>query len=87
MSTCLYWRGLPKEPKDSELYALKWIMAKKLGDHDGSVTENLGAVDESLIPFLEGVVAAATEKSDVQEAAKDLIKAIQKHGRVELVIY
>lgn len=84
MSTSLYWSLVPKEPDENNLYELKRIMAKKLGEFDGSVGEDLGVVNSNMIPFLEGIVATdSAAASDAQE----LIDAIQKYGQVQLSIH
>jgi len=85
MSTSLYWKPLPEEPKERSIYSLKWALAKKLGSYDGSVSEDLGIVDSSIIPFLEGIVVAGDK--DMSADAQNLIDAINKHGKVQLVIY
>lgn len=85
MSTSLYWRPLPQEPKERSIYNLKWALAKKLGEYDGSVSENLGTVDGSLIPFLEGILAAGDK--DMAEDAQNLIDAINQYGKVQLLIH
>lgn len=85
MSTSLYWKPLPEEPKERSLYSLKWALAKKLGEYDGSVSEDLGIVDSSFIPFLEGIAAAGDK--DTATDAESLIDAIKKHGKVQLVIH
>lgn len=84
MSTSLYWSPIPKDPKEASLYSLKWVMAKKFGQYDGSVGEDLGRVDADLIPFLEGIAAT---NGDMSEDAKELIDAIRKHGEVQLTIH
>lgn len=85
MSTSLYWKPMPKEPKEHSVNSLKWALAKKLGDYDGSIPEDLGIVNSGLIPFLEGLsLAGDTEMSN---DAKELIDAINKHELVRLIIH
>jgi len=85
MSTSLYWSPLPEQPKERSIHDLKWTLAKKLGQYDGSCSESLGVVDNDLIPFLEGIAAAGDK--GMRDDATELIDAIKKYGKVELTIY
>ena len=88
MSTSLYWSIIPPEPDENNLYSLKRIMAKKLGSMDGSCSEDLGVVDRSLIPFLEGLIMGDTsERQEIAEDAQSLVDAINKYGKVRLTIH
>lgn len=86
MSTSLYWSVIPPEPKEDNLYSLKWTLAKKLGNSDGSCSEDLGQVGSDLIPFLEGI-AEGNGSGDMGRDAQKLIDAIKKHGKVQLTIH
>lgn len=83
MSTSLYWSQVP-DIKEYNIHCLKYILAKKLGSYDGSMSEDLGVVDKKLIPYLEGI---ADTGGDVGADAKKLIDAINKYEKVQLTIH
>lgn len=85
MSTSMYWNPKPVEPKRRNIGSLKWILAKKLFDQDGSMSAGPITVDETLIPFLEGLIAGA-DNGDISKDASILIDAINKYGAVEIII-
>lgn len=86
MSTSLYWSRVPVEPKEESLYSLKWTLAKKLWDSDGSCGESTIVVGKELIPFLEGIVEG-NGSGDMGRDAKKLIDAINQYGKVQLCIH
>lgn len=85
MSTSLYWREPPREP-DGELlgYDLKWVIAKKYLDHDGTLQEDWFDVGKDVVPFLEGVIAATVGDEALKKEAQELIDLIEKYGTVQL---
>jgi hypothetical protein len=85
MSTSLYWMPPPEEVKGHSVYHLKWALAKRFGQYDGSCGEDLGQHGPELIPFLEGVISADPD-SEQSKDAQELIDAIKKHGEICLYI-
>jgi len=85
MSTSLYWSRVPVEPKEESLYSLKWTLARKLWDSDGSCVESTIIVGKELIPFLEGIIEG-NGSGDMGRDAKKLIEAINQYGKVQLCI-
>lgn len=86
MSTSLYWSRVPIEPKEESLYSLKWSLAKKIWDSDGSIGEDTVIVGQEIVPFLEGI-AEGNGSGDMGRDAKKLIEAISKYGKVQLSIH
>lgn len=84
MSTSLYWEPPPQKRTEDEIYSLKWILAKKFGQYDGSMAENLGMIGKNIIPYLEGIMDCGTQS--MAEDAKKLIEAIEKYGEIEIYI-
>lgn len=84
MSSNLYWRPVPVPPREGDLpFALKKVLARKLWDHDGSLSSDpaeLDRDDPALVGYLQGLRDAAVEGADV------LLAAVQEHGRVEVWI-
>ncbi len=85
MSTNLFWQPETSRADRSLPKALKYIMARRLWDHDGSLSGDPVVINASEVPYLEGV-RDATSDVDVNRAAKQLIEAIIKHGTIELSI-
>lgn len=87
MSTHLKWYPPPKDKDEDRQYIsyLKYDLADRLGERNGSEVENLGFVDKKIIPFLEGIIAGDKEGKKA-ENAKTLIDAIIQYGKVELII-
>ena len=83
MSTSLYW----KPPRDYDIIGkdLKYVLGPKLWDQDGTCGTDWTTVDEGLIPFLEGAIAAASNTNVIKEA-KELIKLIKKYGAIEIAL-
>jgi len=86
MSTSLYWSRVPVEPKENSLYSLKWTLAKKLWDADGSSGQDTIRVGKELIPFLEGI-ETGNGSGDMGRDARKLINAIESYGEVQLCIH
>lgn len=81
----VHWRPTAK---DSYLgYDIKWAIARKLWDHDGTLTSDWTAVSRDMIPFLEGVVAGDRARdSELTAEVQKLIALIEQHGTVELAL-
>ena len=86
MSTDLYWSRLPVIPEEKSIYSLKYTLAKKLWNSDGSSGEDTLVVGGELIPFLEGI-ACGNGSGDMGRDANKLIDAIKKYGQVQLCIH
>ena len=85
MSTNLYYRPVPKEPKESCFaYQLKFHIAPKLWEHDGSLCSDWTTIGKEWIPFLEGLVSAGNE--EVSGEAKKLIELLNKYDEVQLAL-
>jgi hypothetical protein len=81
------WYPPPRELDDDKYYvsSLKHILARKIGSYDGSTCQDLGYVDASLVPFLDGLIAGTTDNYIIRDAER-LIEAINQYGKVELRI-
>jgi hypothetical protein len=66
-------------------YDIKWALAPKLWGHDGSLTGGWTEITASMVPFLEGVVAAGPETEQAAEA-RDLIRLLHLHGKIEVAL-
>lgn len=76
MSTNLYRQPLPREvPTPDSGYSLKWAIAKRFGERDGSCNEGPFTFDESVIPWLEGVRDAGN--AEIADEAGRLIQCIR----------
>jgi hypothetical protein len=85
MSKSLYWRMIPKAPAEHNLDSLKYTLAKKIWDSDGSIGEGPEIVGEDLIPYLEGIIVG-NGSGEMGRSARKLIDAIKQFGHVELLI-
>lgn len=85
MSFGLYYRPVPKEiPPATDLpVALKYVIARRFFDHDGSVRGEC-VLDKRSIPYLEGIADAG--RGEASEGAAELVKAIREHEAVTLWI-
>ncbi len=87
MSTNLFWRPLSAVRNGRCLSKeLKYILAPKIWDDDGSMSENPIEVDDEFIPCLDGIIDAAATGSELCRAAQELKAAIERYGRVEILI-
>lgn len=79
MSTNLYWRPLPKRrPEPKSGYALKWAIARRFGEHDGSCNEGPFTFTKDEVAWLQGVSDAdSTHSREAGKEADRLIKCIQ----------
>lgn len=78
MSFDLHWRPMPRSFEDVEgAYQLKWALANRFGDHDGSCKEDFGVLHEDLVPWLEGVRDGAGTRSELAEEAQRLIDCLR----------
>lgn len=87
MSTSLYWRPAPREVPPSNTLGgmLKSRIARRLWDHDGSLTEPEPLeVGKELMPYLEGLRDGGS--GELSEDAAELTEAIREHGAVEIWI-
>jgi len=81
MSVSMYWYKPPSGRKElGSSYDLKWPLAKRYGQYDGSMHENF-TLDEEDIPFLEGLEASG----NYPEALPLLIADIHVYGSVEVI--
>lgn len=81
----MYWRPVPKLPKESCFaYQLKYHIAPKLWEHDGTLSEEWTTVGKELLPYLEGLVSAGNE--EVSSEAKKLIGLIEKYDEVQVCL-
>ena len=79
MSVSMYWYKPPSARKElGSSYDIKWPIAKRWGQMDGSCHENF-MLDESAVPFLEGLLASGHYPD-----AEKLIEDIRKYGSVEV---
>lgn len=79
MSVSMYWYKPPSERKElGSSYDLKWPIARRYGQYDGSCHENF-MLDGDSIPFLEGL-----EASEKYPGVEKLIGDIRKYGSVEV---
>jgi hypothetical protein len=89
MSTSLYWRPIPLEPKKSSIGSLKYDLHEEVfgSDHgDASVSHGPHQVGKELLPFLRGIIDGNNDGEKKQDAIK-LMSAIHQHGKVEILIY
>lgn len=85
MSADLYWRPVNPEPSGRSVSGgLHFLLGPRLWGHDGTLTSESWEVDESLIPFLEGIEAAGSPENAA--GARELIDAIENHGTIEILI-
>lgn len=84
MSKSLYWTPPPSEVKEHAIDYLRYEIARYY-DEDYNGDSWSETVDDDLIPFLKGIVAAGTDQK--KEDAQELIDAIKKYGKVCLVIH
>lgn len=81
MGRSAYWQPLPQEVKRHSIGYLNWILKQEYwAGEEPTGTQELTSED---ILFLQGVAAAGQE--DVSRTAKELIAAIEKHGRIEIL--
>jgi hypothetical protein len=83
VSSSLYYRPPQPKPEGYHLgYALKWALAGKYYDHDGSLTTDWFTLSQRDISFLEGVAAAGSDET--KKEAMRTINLIKKHGSIEV---
>lgn len=78
MSSSMYWRPAPKERPPARPLSddLKYRLARRLWDHDGSVGGDEVELGKEDLPYLEGLADGGVDGAD------DLVAAIHDHGRV-----
>lgn len=77
----MYWR--PVSPKPEGEYVdddVRRALARRLWDHDGSLSSDPHELSKADLPYLEGLRDGGTKD------AQNLIDAIRKHGAVEVWI-
>lgn len=83
------WRVPPPEQEYPAVpTGLKWILAQRLWDEDGSIghpEKTLITLGSPNFEFLQGVYAAAGDE-DVKDHTLLLLRTIQQHGCVEVWI-
>ena len=82
MSSSLTWEPPPQE-SDRHCLDLKYEIGKYF-DEDYNGGNDTWTADRDLIPFLKGIIATGDEHQ--VRSAKELIAAIEKHGKVILTI-
>ena len=83
MSSSLYWLPPPAEQKKNNIDYLKYEIGRYFDEeYNGESIDR--EVNEDIVPFLQGIVAVGSinQKKDAQ----NLINAIKKHGKVQLII-
>ncbi len=81
MSMSLTWFKPPSEKEElGSNYDIKWPLAKRYGEHDGSCHEQFDLTEDDL-PFLEGLLA-----SDKYPAAEKMIADIRRYGAISVEI-
>ena len=76
MSSLPFWIPITPKKKNSLPSGIKYPLARKYMDHDGSLTGKTELSHED-IPYLEGLRDAGNE--EVQKGASILIEAIEKY--------
>lgn len=84
MSTNLFARPTPKKGNTEypSFYASKWILAPRYLGHDGSLSSDKIILTLKDLPFLEGVLAAATK--EVKEEIKEIITMLEQHESIQI---
>jgi len=85
MSNNLYWSEIPKEPKEYSIGGLRYILAKKIWDSDGSCGQGKETIGIEIVPFLEGIEEGG-QGNQASIDARKLINAILKNGKVHIYI-
>lgn len=86
MSATTYWRPVPQRPDGEPLDQINWVLGPRLFGQDGSSSTAWETVDESLVDFLEGVIAGATHNDKLRDECRCLILAIKQHGEIQVCI-
>lgn len=82
MSVSMYWYKPATARKELGCsYDLKWALAKRYAEHDGSCHEAFTLTREA-IPYLQGIAAAAGD--DIAGAANRMIADIEKYGSIDV---
>ena len=83
MSTNLYWKPVFKNQACIGKQ-IKYHLAPKLWEHDGTLCSEWTLVGSELLPFLEGLASAGNK--EVSGEAKKLMSLIKKHGDIEIAL-
>lgn len=83
MSSDLYWLPPPEEQKRNDIGYLKHEIGKYFDEEwNGEGMDRVG--DKEMIPFLKGIISVGNHNQ--RQDAEKLISAIEKYGRVQLII-
>ncbi len=84
MSSSIYWEPVEKKKEQKPITdQLKYILAPRFWDHDGSLRGEDVYLTEAEVHYLSGVSDGSRDK-DVREGIKILIDAINKYGGVKI---
>ena len=84
MSTSIYWEPVEQRKEYPHITdQLKYILAPKYWDHDGSLRGEDVYLTREDIPYLSGV-SDGSRDADVRKGIKILIDAINKYGSVKI---
>jgi hypothetical protein len=86
MSVNLYWRPVPKEPKDRCFaYRLKFYISEALWGHDGSLSgEWVTITKESInLSYLKGI-HDETQDKDLKKEIEKLEELLNKYDEIQL---
>lgn len=79
MSASMHWRPVVRQPEGGYVDdAVRYKLARRLWDQDGSLSTEPHELDKDDLPYLEGLRDGGTQ------GAQDLIDAIKKHGSIEI---
>jgi len=81
MSASMHWRPANPIPEGHVVYdGLRQKLARRLWDHDGTLTSDPHPLTKEDVPYLEGL------RDGGVSGAQDLIDAIRKHGTIDVWI-
>lgn len=84
MSSNLYWRRVPVNPEGEDLpSALKYKLAPRYLDHDGSLGTDWVTLGAEEIPYLEGLRDGSTDP-EVRKGIETLLVALRSDGAVQI---
>ena len=84
MSTSIYWEPVEQRKEHKHITdQLKYILAPRYWDHDGSLSGNEIYLGVSEIPYLCGI-GDGTRDNEVREGIEILVTAIKKYGCVKI---
>lgn len=81
MSASMYWRPVVRKPDGEHVPdSLRYRLAQRIWDQDGSPPTDKDEIGPEIIPYLEGLHDGGVA------GAEDLIEAIRQHGSIEIWI-